>query len=229
LMAPLAFIPEPVAIALLELVLIAGAVWTVRHLRLPWVFLLWPPLWGSVMVGNPNALLVGLLVTAIAPLAVVFKVYAIVPLIGLRRWRAVAVSGALLAVTAIVLPWATYVREFGTIDGHLEEQARHLSAWGEPMILLVIPALFVLGRRRASWLAVPGLWPSTQLGYHVLALPVMRNPWVAIGLSIPVPLVAPATIVAWAGVRLARVRGPRLVSALRALGARPDSGLDVAS
>ena len=47
-------------------------------------------------------------------------------------------------------------------------------------------ALILLGRKRAAWLAVPVLWPATQLHYRVLALPAM-TPSLALAGSVAEP------------------------------------------
>jgi hypothetical protein len=73
-------------------------------------------------------------------------------------------------------------------------------------MLAVAPALVLLGRREGGWLAVPAAWPLTQTGYHAIALPVMRNPLITLALSVPVPLVAPLAIIAYAALRTLRGR-----------------------
>jgi hypothetical protein len=40
---------------------------------------------------------------------------------------------------------------------------------------LVVLGLVVLGPQLAGWLAVPALWPSTQLHYSALALPALSR------------------------------------------------------
>jgi len=194
-MAPFALVPEELAIPVFEALAVAGVVWAIRYYRLPWVFLIWPPLVDNILVGNPNALLLPLL-ASVAPVAVLAKAYAIVPLWG--RWRMILLSVALLIGTIPILPWGLYVSEFAAINGRQADQAEALSSWGTALFPLVVVALWSLGANTAKWLAVPTLWPLTQLGYNVLALPVARTPLVALGLSVPVPLVGPIAVIAFA-------------------------------
>lgn len=204
--APMAFISADIALPAFAALSMAAIVYAIRRLQLPWILLLWPPLWGSVFVGNPNAMLVALLLLPLGLLAVLAKVYAVFPLLGELRIRQAAASAALLLVTVPILPWGTYIRDYPMIQANLVAHAAHLSAWGTPLVILVAPALILLGRRRAGWLAVPALWPATQLGYHALALPLARCPWLALGLSVPLPLVAPVTIMAYAAFEIRQHR-----------------------
>jgi hypothetical protein len=206
--APLALVPESVAIPVLVALCVMAAAYAIRRLRLPWILMLWPPLLNAIVVANPNALLVALLISPLAPLAVLAKVYAIFPLIG--RWRAMTTSLLLLLVTAPFLPWATYVADFGAINAAQSEHALSLSAWNTPLLLAVIPALLVLGRAGA-WLAVPAAWPLTQDTYGAIALPVMRNPYLAMAFSLPVPLLIPISVVALAIWRTVRRRPAKTV------------------
>jgi hypothetical protein len=112
------------------------------------------------------------------------------------------VTAIALLVTAPLLPWSTFIADRDMIARNLAEQAGNLSAWGTPLLLLVIPALLFIGRA-GGWLAVPAAWPATQLGYAAIALPAARIPLVALGLSIPVPLVPAVTVLALAGWTLA--------------------------
>jgi hypothetical protein len=199
--APLALIPESVAIPILVALCVLAAVYAIHRLDLPWILILWPPLLNAIVVANPNAMLVALLLTPLAPIAVLAKIYAVFPLLG--RWRTVAASILLLLVTAPFLPWGTYLADFGSINVAQTQNASSLSAWNTPLLLVVVPALLVLGRAGA-WLAVPAAWPLTQDTYGAIALPVMRNPYLAMVFSLPVPLLIPISVVVLAGWRLTR-------------------------
>jgi hypothetical protein len=45
--------------------------------------------------------------------------------------------------------------------------------------------MFVMGRQRASWWAIPALWPSTQWYYSLMAMPAL-TPLTAAILAAPV-------------------------------------------
>ncbi len=69
-----------------------------RLLRLPWWWLLFPPFIDAAWNGNPQNLLVPLILVGAGPVAVFLKVYAIVPIALTLRWRAL-----LLTVVALVV------------------------------------------------------------------------------------------------------------------------------
>lgn len=156
--------------------LVAG-IFLIRRLRLPLWWLLFPPLINGVLAGNADVLLVALLVSggsATAVLATFLKIYAIIPLVGETRWRALAYTVGALVLTAPFLPWGEYLEQSGQIAQTLARQAIGISAWGNPILMIgVAIALTRLGPRLASWLAVPAVWPSTQLHYSTLALPAL--------------------------------------------------------
>ncbi len=61
------------------------------------------------------------------------------------------------------------------------------------------PRLPSLWRRGAEWLAVPAIWPYTQLHYSALALPVAaKNAFVALMLCVAVPFAAPVATIVYA-------------------------------
>lgn len=167
-------------------VALGSAIWAVRALKLPAWWLAFPPLWISVMAGNPNALVLAALVARAGPLAVVAKIYAGIPLVLLRRWRELAATAIVLAVTFPLLPWWQFVESWPEISRTFAAQSASLSAWGT---LLIVPAaigILLLGRQGA-WLAVPALWPATQIHYAALALPGVSRLTAAL-LAIQVPL-----------------------------------------
>lgn len=176
----------------------AGAsVWAVRRLGLPIWWVLFPPLWISIITGNPNALVLALLLAGLGPLASVAKIYAVVPLVLLGRWREVAWTIALLAVTAPFLPWGLYIASAGRIETIFVDQTAALSAWGTALLIPTAIVVLLLGRRGA-WLAVPALWPYTQIHYAALALPACSR-WVAACMAVQIQL-APVIGVMVAGV-----------------------------
>lgn len=98
-----------------------------------------------------------------APLAPFLKVYGAIKMIGERGWRALAMSGLVLAITAPVLPWGMFLASLPDAASHLAGQSMTTSVWGSvPLMVVFGLGLLWLGLRRAGWLAVPILWPSTQ-------------------------------------------------------------------
>ena len=105
-------------------------------------------------------------------IAAFLKLYALVPLVILGRWRAAAIAVVALVATIPVLPWATYITDFATINANLTAQTDvALPTW---FLVLAAPvavlAMTVVGRERAAWLAVPALWPSQQYYYAALVI-----------------------------------------------------------
>ena len=101
---PAAVLPEVVALALYGAIGLGAALVTLRTLRLPLWWLLFPPISDSLIVWNPDIVVIALLVAAprLASLAVVVKVYAAVPLLLTGRWRAL-LGGLLLVLLSV--PW----------------------------------------------------------------------------------------------------------------------------
>ena len=112
-LAPFAILPF--GLPLLILTCFVGAAATIRVLRLPWWWVLFPPLVECVLSANIQAWLIPLLFLRAGPLAVFAKIYAAAPLVLLGRWRQLAVTGALLALTLPILPWTTFVAD---LAGH---------------------------------------------------------------------------------------------------------------
>ena len=87
---PVALLPPELGVAVVVLAVCAGALATVRLLRLPWWWLMFPPLVQCVLSGNVQALLVPLILVPAGALAITLKVYAGLPLALLGRWRSPA-------------------------------------------------------------------------------------------------------------------------------------------
>ena len=198
-LAPIAVLPEQVGVALLVILAAAGAVATIRLLHLPWWWILFPPILDGVWNGNPQTLLVPLILVGAGPLAAFLKIYAVVPIALSLRWRALLVTAGGLALTAPFLPWPSYVAKFGELSAVLNTQSDGgLSATAIPWLLpIAAVALLFAGRERAAWLAVPVMWPTTQWYYSTLALPAL-TPLAAAAMAIPVPgtVVVAAIVVA---------------------------------
>jgi len=201
-LAPIAVLPEELGVALMIVLAAAGAVATVHLLRLPWWWLLFPPFVDGVWNGNPQTVIVPLILVGAGPIAAFLKIYSLVPMILTLRWRAVLVTGVALVVTAPILPWGSYLAQFGDLSAALETQSDGgLSATAVPWLIPIALAVLVMcGRERAGWLAVPVAWPATQWYYSTLALPAL-TPMAAAIIAIPVP---GAAVVAAAVVAIGR-------------------------
>ena len=198
-LAPIAILPESIGVAVMIALAVVGAVATVRILRLPWWWILFPPFLDAAWNGNPQNVLVPLILLGAGPVAAFLKIYAVVPMALTLRWRALLVTGAALLVTAPFLPWGSYIAKFGDLSAALATQSDGgLSATALPWLIPVaVAALLFAGRERAAWLAVPALWPTTQWYYSTLAVPAL-TPLAAAVIAIPVPgaAVVAAVIVA---------------------------------
>ena len=204
LMAPLSVIGEQAfTYGWLGLTLLA-TVWTLRHLGFPLWWLLFPPIAEALFSGNPQLVVLALLVTnnpIAAALATGLKVYAFIPLLGETRWRQIGIAVLFNAATIPIAPglWLAYVRELGAISSRLEvESLQGLSAFYFPVLLAITVVALVLlalrDRRAAGWLTVPAIWPSSQFHYSTMALPVM-SPLLAVLLAFPYLRLPPVAIV----------------------------------
>lgn len=206
--APFAFLPGPVT----SLVWIVGsfvlAALALRSLGAPmWWLVSWPIVDGC-LIGNANVAVLAFLVIAggrlgaLAPLA---KLYAVAPLIGERRWRTLLLAAVIVIATFPILPWTTYFNDFDRVTASLRQVAGTTSVFGEPILMAVaVVALLALGIRRASWLAVPVLWPYTQPHYMAPSTPAL-SPWLAVAWSFPHPMIVLGSVVVEAGA--VRLRG----------------------
>ena len=172
---------------LLGALCVAGAIASIRMLDLPWWWLLFPPMVLGIVSGNIQLLLLPLILRGAGWAAGLLKIYALVPDAILGHWRQLVIFAGLLLVTSPLLPWGTYIGRFAEINAVLNQQ----SNYGLPAALtlaLAVPALgamWVVGRERSAWLAVPALWPSQQWYYATLALPA-RSQIAAFIIAVPV-------------------------------------------
>jgi hypothetical protein len=207
LLAPSALLSED-QFTVLWLVLTAlSAVAIIRWLRLPIWWLLFPPTAEALYSGNPQLVILMLLLAGAArpgvvadSIAVALKVYAVIPLLGERRLRRVGLALALTIVTFAVAPslWIHYAEQFGTISARLAQQSDNgYSAFYFPTLLVPTAIAIALLWRRdpkaAAWLAVPALWPSSEFHYSTFAQPVM-TPLLAVLLAVPIQQLAPIAI-----------------------------------
>lgn len=187
-LAPLTILPPDVAVVVLAILVIVGCVGTIHLLRLPWWWILFPPLIQTMVSANVHGLLIPLILLRAGPLAALLKAYAIPTLLIMGRWRAILVTAALVAITAPLLPWPVYFENAGLIAARLADQTKHHI----PVAILiaispaVMLALALVGRERAAWMAVLALWPSQQYYYGTLVLPA-RSQVAAAVIALPIP------------------------------------------
>jgi hypothetical protein len=209
-LAPFALLP----VAAFGVLMLAGsvlaAIFVMRRLGLPYWFLLFPPIFEALLVGNPNVIVVALLVAALPATdvaATFLKAYAILPVALLGRRRSVVWLAVALLVSGPFLPWPSYIShglELVTVLNVQSEGGK--SALSVPILIpFVLVALAILGRKRAAWLVVPSLWPATQLHYSVLALPASTRRMAAI-LALPIPGAPAVAVIVEAAVELWRRR-----------------------
>jgi hypothetical protein len=209
---PFVLLPEGVTSLAWVAIGIGSAVYVIRRLGLPWWWLLFPPMVLCIMAGSTALLVTALLVRGgvIADtVAVGTRLYAILPLVILGKWRSVIAAGIAGAVSLAVLPWGQWLAEREAWQGAFASGAADLSAASMPWLIpFAVLGLVLMGRERAAWLVVPVLWPDTQLYYAVIALPALvRSPLVALSLAIPIPGLVVVGMLgqrAWESLRLGR-------------------------
>jgi hypothetical protein len=203
--APFTVFPEALFVPAWLGLTVAAAVYTLRRLSLPIWWLLFPPLAAGIVVGNPQVVCLALLLSGsnvLRALAVPMKAYAVFPLFGEGRWRALAIlviAGGISLVAFWPL-WSQYVTDYRAIQDWLVG-ATHggFSATRDPRLFAItaaaIVALAVIDRRAAGWLAVPAIWPAAQFYYATFALPVITPVFAAI---LAVGSHRPDAVVPWA-------------------------------
>jgi hypothetical protein len=233
ILAPAALLSEEAFTAVWLILTWAAAAWTLRRLNLPIWWLLFPPISEALFSANPQLIVLALILadrTWLAAIATALKVYAFIPLAGEGRWRAIAVAVVVNAATIVIAPglWSRYIELFGTISGRLEyESIQGFSAFYFPgLLVLSVIALGVLAlrdRRAAGWLAVPAIWPASQLHYSTMALPVM-SPLLAFFLAIPILRLPPEIILIEVARRLVAPYVTGYLDSRRQIAARPPAG-----
>ncbi len=211
--APTSLLPLPVSTAIWLVLGLAAAVWLVRLLDVPVWWVAFPPLLHSVWNGNPQSIMLALLVAGGAFAAVVavgLKLYAAVSLV--FRPRHLVLAGLVLAISLPILPWQLYLDNGAGVGSHLVTSWNG-SAWRFPILLVpTLLGLVLLRRKGAEWFAVPAAWPATQFYYVAMAMPaVVKKPFAAAALALPVPLMAPAVVITLA---VLKVRGDRQFSSV---------------
>jgi len=206
--APTSVLPLSVAVALWMILGLAATVWMIRRLDVPIWWLAFPPLAHALWNGNPQSIVLALLVaggTIAAVLAVGLKLYAAVPLA--FRPRQLVVVVFVLAITLPILPWQVYLADGAGVTSHLGTSWNG-SAWRLPILIPpTLLALWILRRRGSEWFVIPALWPATQFYYVAMAMPaVIARPFAAAALALPVPLMAPVLVMVLAALEWRRSR-----------------------
>lgn len=140
----------------------------------------------GVIVANPQIVLLALLLSGsslLAAAAPALKIYAIAPLVGERRVKALLITAALLVGSIAVAPglWAEYLIHSGEISDRLLLEAHGgYSAPGQSAVLTVativgLALLAVVDFRAAGWLAAPAVVPGSQFHLSTMAMPVMAR------------------------------------------------------
>ena len=187
---PFAWMP-PVVVSLSWIVGSFILAWlAIRALKLPLWWMAFPPIVDGALVGNPDVAVLALLVVGggrLGALAPFLKIYALIPMLGERRWRQVALSAVLLAASWFILPWDRWFAALPVITTHLITTSATTSIFGQPVLMVIaMIALLSLGLRRAGWLAVPILWPYTQFHYAAISVPGL-TPYLALCWCFPTP------------------------------------------
>lgn len=212
---PFVWIPEDAFVAGWLGLSVAAAFYTTRRLHLPAWWVLFPPLVSGLAVGNPQIVCLALLLagsTRLRVLAAPMKAYAVIPMVGERQWRALAILVAAIAASVVVFwpLWRTYALDYARIQDWLVGFTRGgysatRDLWLFAVTALAIGVLALLDRRSAGWLAVPALWPAAQYFYSTFAMP-LRSSWLAFVLAAAGSrdgAWVPVSIVAYVGFRVA--------------------------
>jgi hypothetical protein len=188
---------------------LVAVAFVIRRLHLTWWWVIFPPVLQAILPANPEPVVLAFLVAArpgIQGIAPILKIYALAPLLGERRWRAICIALILLLATVVILPWGLFIADLPLVSETLALQGTGLSALSVPWLLPVgVIGLVSLGFRRAGWLAVPVLWPNSQIHYATTALPEM-TPILAVGFSLPIAGAPPVAVAIQAGLERWRTR-----------------------
>ena len=132
--APTSVLPLSVSVAVWMVLGVAAAVWMVRRLDIPLWWIAFPPLAHALWNGNPQSIVLALLVaggTLAAIAAVGLKLYAAVPLV--FRPRQLALVIVALVVVLPLLPWQLYITDgFGVVEPPRERLERQRLAYPDP-------------------------------------------------------------------------------------------------
>ncbi len=162
------------------------------ELDVPIWWIAFPPLAHAVWNGNPQSVVVALLVAGgmvAAVAAVGLKLYVGLTLV--FRPGTVVVAGLVIAASTLIVPWQQYLAASGEISAHVatvmeRQRLAHPNADRPDLGGVVDPA--TLGR---AVVRGPGHLAGTQFYYVSTVLPaVVKKPLAAAALALPVPLMA---------------------------------------
>jgi hypothetical protein len=225
---PTSVLPLTVSVAFWIALGAVASVWLVRRLRVPLWWLAFPPLAHAIWNGNPQTIVLALLIFGgplAGAIAVLFKLYAVLPLIVRPQPKALIAAGIALLVTLPFLPWQLYLQDGLGVADHLTT-AWNGSAWRIPILVPpTLLGLWILRRDGAEWLSVPAVWPATQLYYVSMAMPVaVKRPLLAAALALPMPLVTPIAVMVMAAISVWRGRQATAAVPPSALAAGHEAG-----
>jgi hypothetical protein len=203
---PFVWIPEAIFVVGWLAVTMLAAAYTIRRLRLPLYWLLFPPMVTGIVAGNPHVVCLAMLLCGsnwLRALAAPMKAYAAIPMVVERQWRALGILAGLGILSLLLFTplWIQYRSVYAGISEWLAGPGTEggFSATRDPRLLVLtataLVGLFLVDRRAAGWLSVPALWPGTQYFYATFALP-LRSPWLAALLAFSEPKAA--AVVPWA-------------------------------
>lgn len=196
LFAPAALVPEGVGLWLFMAGTIVAVLFALRRLGLPWYWIAFPPVFEGLAAANPQVLVTALLVVGgpVARAAAAgLKLYAVVPTVARREWRAVATIIAMLLLSVLLSPtvWAAYVGAYGDTVARLARESQGGVSFafaldpgvlpgGAGIALVGVVGLLVLvvatrDVSAAGWLVVPLLWPAAEYHYATFTLPIARR------------------------------------------------------
>ncbi len=211
---PFVWIPEQLFVIGWFALSVAAAIYTLRRLRLPLWWLMFPPLANGLVVANPHIVCLALLLsssTILRALAAPLKAYAVIPMVAERQWRALTVLALVCGLSVVLFwpLWSQYLADYGNTNSWLLNTTQGgFSATRDPRLFALtafsVSVLAVLDLRAAGWLAVPALWPASQYFYATFVLP-LRSPALAAVLAISQhrwDAVIPWAIVAYCGARV---------------------------
>jgi hypothetical protein len=194
---PTSWLPLQLSTALWLAIGGAASIWLIRRLGLPVWWVLFPPLTHAIWNGNPQTLMLALLIvgtSVAAGLAAITKLYALLPIA--FHPRRLVVAGLVLLITLPVVPWQLYLEHGLGVGSHLGT-AWNGSAWRFPILIPpTLISLWVLRRNGAEWFSVPAVFPATQFYYVSTALPALvGRPMLAALFAAPIPLIVPFAVI----------------------------------
>jgi hypothetical protein len=204
---PLTILPESLFVPFWLVLTVLAAFYILRRLHLPFWWLLFPPLAQGIVYGNPHVVALALLVAGsswLGALAAPIKAYAVFPLLGELRWRALAILAVAGTISLVLFwpLWHQYLLDYRHVQDWIVATTHGgFSAFSDsrliPPTILAVAAIAYLDRRKAGWLVVPALWPASEFFYATFAMPV-APPVLVFFLAVPRTWSAPVAICLYA-------------------------------